>query len=219
MKTKTTITALLLLAVAIPAWSNPDGIVFPDILGHPQGGNILLVADEGWMTGYEDGNFYPDREITQRQAWQVLNRWRPNLTRGDLAELLYDQAAQVSQNVRDGNQPANAAPAATLSPRFGGVLVSAFFWTAERAANAKALFRIFNKDGSPWSGLTELPLSTNRGDKAGIRRTVLPCLPELAGKKVMVWAVEQGVAYPPLTDGHRWSTTGEIFILPEWIDC
>ncbi|PYI56511.1 Ig-like domain-containing protein [Paenibacillus flagellatus] len=47
---------------------------YDDAKSHWAASSIAAVQAEGWMTGYEDGTFRPDRPLTRAEAVKVLNR-------------------------------------------------------------------------------------------------------------------------------------------------
>ena len=48
--------------------------IFSDISGHWGEDYILTAAGEGWIAGYEDGTFAPDKYITRAEAMTIFNR-------------------------------------------------------------------------------------------------------------------------------------------------
>lgn len=48
--------------------------MFSDITGHWAAANINEAATVGWINGYEDGTFRPDRNITRAEAMTLINR-------------------------------------------------------------------------------------------------------------------------------------------------
>ncbi|MHA7965499.1 cadherin-like beta sandwich domain-containing protein, partial [Paenibacillus sp. CAU 1782] len=76
------------LAVVLVRWRAVQGMEqssrFPDAAEHWAASAISIVSEKGWLTGYEDGSFRPDRLVTRAQAVVVLNRVldRPKLTEG-----------------------------------------------------------------------------------------------------------------------------------------
>lgn len=54
--------------------NNTSGISFADVDSHWAQKAIVLAASTGWINGYEDGSFRPDREITRAEAVTILNR-------------------------------------------------------------------------------------------------------------------------------------------------
>lgn len=47
---------------------------FTDIAGHWAAENIKKAAALGWVTGYEDNTFAPDKKITRAEAMTIINR-------------------------------------------------------------------------------------------------------------------------------------------------
>ena len=47
---------------------------FSDILGHWAAMEISKAASNGWVNGYPDGTFRPDREITRAESMALINR-------------------------------------------------------------------------------------------------------------------------------------------------
>lgn len=54
--------------------NSTSGISFADADSHWAQKAIVLAASTGWINGYEDGSFRPDREITRAEAVTILNR-------------------------------------------------------------------------------------------------------------------------------------------------
>ena len=59
---------------------------FSDVDGHWAYGSIAMAAAKGWINGYEDGTFRPDREITRAETFAMVNRMLGRLpeTKADL---------------------------------------------------------------------------------------------------------------------------------------
>ena len=49
-------------------------ISFSDVAGHWAEDNIRKAASNGWLLGYEDGSFRPDRTITRAETVTMINR-------------------------------------------------------------------------------------------------------------------------------------------------
>ncbi len=49
-------------------------VTFPDVAGHWAENEIHEAAAHGWIIGYEDGTFRPDRPITRAEAVTLINR-------------------------------------------------------------------------------------------------------------------------------------------------
>lgn len=47
---------------------------FSDVDGHWAYDNIAMAAAKGWINGYDDGTFRPDREITRAETFAMVNR-------------------------------------------------------------------------------------------------------------------------------------------------
>lgn len=91
LKTRTALTALLALAVALPVIA--ASMPFPDVPDdHPRRAAIQWAQNEGLFKGYPDGNFQPDRELSEEQFRKVVDRLFEKYdawTRADTAEFLY----------------------------------------------------------------------------------------------------------------------------------
>ena len=48
--------------------------MFDDISGHWAEGYIANAVAKGWITGYEDGSFRPDQNITRAEVATIVNR-------------------------------------------------------------------------------------------------------------------------------------------------
>ena len=53
---------------------NTSGVYFTDIGGHWAADNICLAAANGWITGYADGSFKPNRPVTRAETVTMINR-------------------------------------------------------------------------------------------------------------------------------------------------
>ena len=53
---------------------NTSGVYFTDIDGHWAADNICLAAANGWITGYADGSFKPNRPVTRAETVTMINR-------------------------------------------------------------------------------------------------------------------------------------------------
>ncbi|MBQ6613783.1 MAG: S-layer homology domain-containing protein [Clostridia bacterium] len=51
-----------------------DGKTFSDIAGHWGETYILKAATAGWIEGYPDGTFLPEKQITRAEAFAIINR-------------------------------------------------------------------------------------------------------------------------------------------------
>lgn len=77
---------------AIAARFDPDGdttpATFSDVGSHWAKDEISIAANHGWINGYEDGTFKPDRNITRAEAVTLINRVLKRLpeTKEDLHE-------------------------------------------------------------------------------------------------------------------------------------
>ena len=47
---------------------------FSDLAGHWAAGAISAVSAKGWVTGYPDGSFHPNANITRAEAMAMINR-------------------------------------------------------------------------------------------------------------------------------------------------
>lgn len=57
---------------------------FPDIKNHWAGGPILRTVDEGLISGYPDGTFKPDRNISRVEFAAIINKIFNNSERSDI---------------------------------------------------------------------------------------------------------------------------------------
>lgn len=87
MKLRILLAASLLALIAVPVLAQQT--IFPDTDGHSQSYYIQEAIDNGWMQGYTDSTFKPDREITSGQMATVFDRvYEGEATRADFAEFL-----------------------------------------------------------------------------------------------------------------------------------
>lgn len=47
---------------------------FADVKGHWAEASIAIAVENGWIEGYSDGTFKPDRKLTRAEAAAILNR-------------------------------------------------------------------------------------------------------------------------------------------------
>ncbi|MFD0674621.1 S-layer homology domain-containing protein [Cohnella sp. GCM10027633] len=67
------------MATIIANWKKPqpaqaDTGVFADAQGHWAAASIAAVREAGWMQGYENGTFAPDKPLTRAESVRILNR-------------------------------------------------------------------------------------------------------------------------------------------------
>ena len=64
------------MATIIARFANlsADGKTFNDISGHWAQKYIELAAGNGWINGYSDGSFGPDKKITRAETFAMINR-------------------------------------------------------------------------------------------------------------------------------------------------
>lgn len=67
-------TILTRLTVLVPTESAGTAKNFYDTIGHWAAASIRTAAANGWITGYEDGSFRPDQEVTRAEAVTMVNR-------------------------------------------------------------------------------------------------------------------------------------------------
>ncbi|MDO4173339.1 MAG: S-layer homology domain-containing protein [Eubacteriales bacterium] len=69
-----------------------DGTAFPDVpKDHPYYNAIATAVANGWVSGFDDGNFYPDRSLTRAQAVTILNKVAKRTGDAKTAQLLDSQ--------------------------------------------------------------------------------------------------------------------------------
>ena len=56
------------------AAAQDESVTFTDVGKHWAGKSISLVAANGWVTGYKDGTFLPNQNITRAEAMSIINR-------------------------------------------------------------------------------------------------------------------------------------------------
>ena len=62
------------IAARFDSNGNPTTASFSDIANHWAKQEISVAANNGWITGYTDGTFKPDRNITRAEAMTLVNR-------------------------------------------------------------------------------------------------------------------------------------------------
>ena len=62
------------IAARFDPFGSTDSVDFSDISGHWAEELICIAANNGWVKGYEDGTFRPDRLITRAEAMTLINR-------------------------------------------------------------------------------------------------------------------------------------------------
>ena len=91
--------------------------IFSDISGHWAEDSILKVVSAGWITGYEDGTFKPNANITRAEAMTIINKmlvryadhdteFAKNWSDVDKADWYYDaviEATTYNKYERDAN--------------------------------------------------------------------------------------------------------------------
>ena len=89
MKLKVLIASICVIALALPVVAQTDWI-FSDV--HPEHKDVKVITkvkNTGWMKGYDDETFRPDKQITSNQLASVIERAMPNgLTRAETAYAL-----------------------------------------------------------------------------------------------------------------------------------
>lgn len=77
------IVSILVLAAASPAFAAG----FPDTKGHWAAGEIELMARQGVVGGYPDGNFYPEKNISRRELAKIVFSLFPAAAKIDAASV------------------------------------------------------------------------------------------------------------------------------------
>lgn len=82
------------------------GVFFSDIQpDHPYGYDINIAIERGYFTGYSDGTFKPDRQITSNQLSRIISRAFPDgITRAEAAVFLVRGADALEEARRDALQ-------------------------------------------------------------------------------------------------------------------
>ena len=62
------------IAARFDANGNTAGVPFDDIYEHWAQREINVAYNNGWVLGYEDGTFRPDRDLTRAEAFALINR-------------------------------------------------------------------------------------------------------------------------------------------------
>lgn len=87
------LTALLSILTGLIGWTliaqAQTGLPDDVPARHPQAQAIRQAIQAGWFQGYDDGTFRPDADLTPEHAAKVLGRAFPDLTRGKMADLLF----------------------------------------------------------------------------------------------------------------------------------
>ena len=82
-----------------PDWGTTDeGLSYSDIAGHWAAEYINRASKYGWINGYEDGTFKPDRDITRAEAMTLVNSV---LTRGTEARNMHEDMVIWTDNTED----------------------------------------------------------------------------------------------------------------------
>lgn len=90
------------LAVMMTKFFNVEGTLrhkFDDIAGHWAENEIAKVAEKGWIEGYGDGTFRPDRALTRAEAVKLINALLDRVARKD--KLLSNMKTWPDVNVDD----------------------------------------------------------------------------------------------------------------------
>ncbi len=72
-------------------------VTFPDVAGHWAENEIHEAAAHGWIIGYEDGTFRPDRPITRAEAVTLINRMLKRLP--ETVDDLLDDMIEFTDNM------------------------------------------------------------------------------------------------------------------------
>ena len=62
------------IAARFDSVTHSSGSNFTDVLAHWAKNEIGVASNNGWITGYEDGTFRPDQQITRAEAFALINR-------------------------------------------------------------------------------------------------------------------------------------------------
>ena len=109
MKLRTLLTAVLVAAVATPAFATR---LFHDVPGnHPYAHAIATAEQDGWFRGYSDGTFKPDQYISANELQTVILRKHPRLTRAQAAAFVI-----AGEKAITGNPPLPASTTTTTAP-------------------------------------------------------------------------------------------------------
>lgn len=78
------------LIILLASTTLAAGVFFSDIQpDHPYGYDINIAIERGYFTGYSDGTFKPDRQITSNQLSRIISRAFPDgITRAEAAVFL-----------------------------------------------------------------------------------------------------------------------------------
>lgn len=95
---------ILLASTALAA-----GVFFSDVQpDHPYGYDINIAIERGYFTGYSDGTFKPDQQITSNQLSRIISRAFPDgVTRAEAAAFLVKGADALEEARRDALQVFN----------------------------------------------------------------------------------------------------------------
>ncbi|MDY5014838.1 MAG: S-layer homology domain-containing protein [Eubacteriales bacterium] len=105
-----------------------QGSAFADVQGHWAQREIGMAAAKGWVQGYEDGTFRPDRPITRAEAMTMINRV---LERNPAsAEDLHDGMIVWKDNADTGKWYYLAVQEATNSHTYARRAGGSEFWLA-----------------------------------------------------------------------------------------
>ena len=121
MKLRTLLTAVLALAVALPALA--ASIRFPDVpADHPNSEAIHWAREEGLFKGYPDGRFQPAKELSENELRIVVKRLFDRYdawTRADTAEFLHagDQALKAGTTTKITTSTTRSATTTTTFAR------------------------------------------------------------------------------------------------------
>jgi|GEM_PF-1071563 len=101
--TRAELATVLVRWCEVPATGEPD---FPDAATHWAASAIAAAQRQGWITGYADGSFRPDRQVTRAEAVVLLNRVlaRPPLTDGGDAWTDVPSSYWAAGDIRSASQ-------------------------------------------------------------------------------------------------------------------
>ena len=185
-------TALAVVVLAAPAWAVFSGTDFDDVPpGHPHHAAVHFVTGPGtgWFQGYEDGTFRPDDLMTDRQISKVVRRVLPDVSRGEMAELLTAYYHTISPRVWEGMDEPDEDPQVNVYTQAGVVVIEALLHTDRRAelADGTVYYELW-QNGHTGGNHFRLP----RSHEPGGFRTEIPCGLLHPDTAIRVVVAEQG---------------------------
>jgi len=185
---------------------------FPDIQGHWAYNGILSAYKNGWITGYPDGTFKPDKEIVRAEAIAIMNRMLERDTAAyrnsaspfsDLTKNKWYYADMLAANDAQGYDPFPMI--ALMYHAFSNDVPEGNNWCVSPGQFEEDVKLLLGKGFTPIS-LTQFQEIVKTG-KSTVKKPILITIDD--GDKTAF-----DLAFPVL---QKYNTVGNFFITTGWI--